>query len=139
MKKTYVKPSMEVETFSPNEYIATCYAIVNKEDASNYYIHSGDFADGQNSYKDGKYNWLNNGFDRDHLDKLDTGWYEFENGWFSDDPRMTNRRTVLAWEAAGDTKSGEKNYKSYEAAPILDPIPITADNASTYNTNVNAS
>lgn len=146
MKKTYVKPSMEVETFSPNEYIATCYAIVNQMDPSNFVIRAdlanGKGTDGMNgSDGQGKYLWNGRGFGDDNIDVLSHDWGEVYEGsgdtTFYNGSGMNSTIPVQAWEANHDSKKGE-NLVPYDATPVT-ITKITADNASQYNTGVNAS
>ena len=147
MKKTYVKPSIEMETFSPNEYIATCYAIVDINDATNFVVranvaNNGKGTDGQNGRdKENKYLWNNRGFSDDNIDILSHKWKEVYDGngdttfYNGGDMRLTSQ--VQAWEANHDANIGD-NLVTYDATPVTIKT-ITADNASQYNTTANAS
>lgn len=146
MKKAYTKPSIEMETFSPNEYIAACYALVDQNDPANFVIKGniadGKGTDGQNFSKDGKYYWNGKGFEDDHLDVLSHSWGEQYDGssdkvTYYNGTDMNLTSTVSAWEANGDSKRGEK-LQTYQATPV-NIITITEGNAATYNTSVNAS
>lgn len=141
MKKTYVKPAIEMETFSPNEYIAACYAIVDVNDPTNFAIKgnwNGKGTDGQNSSQNGKWYWRNNGFDDDHFDYLDhPTWKESHTGWFYDGPGMNHSTSVSTWEAAGDTQKGETMVS--HTATQVNIVEITEGNAASYNTGANAS
>ncbi len=141
MKKAYVKPAVEMETFSPNEYIAACYALVDVNDTSNFAIcgdlKNGTGTDGMNAYSKGKWNWTNKGFGDDHLDKLATDWAESHNGWFYDGPGMTHTTAVKTWEASNDTTKGGTMVD--HMATQVNITKITESNAADYNTGVNAS
>lgn len=144
MKKAYTKPCIEMETFSPNEYIAACYAIVSKENSSDFTVipgvREGKYTDGMNAKnKSTGWQWQKDGFEDDHLDKLAKNWCESDDGWFYDGDKLTSPKQVVStWEAAGDADMGVTKI-THQAVPVLDPIPITADNASSYNCGVNAS
>ena len=141
MKKAYVKPTIEMETFSPDEYIAACYALVDINDPTNFAIKgnwNGKATDGQNSLKNGKYYWRNNGFGDDHFDYLDKPtWKESHSGWFYDGSGMSHNTTVSAWEANGDTTRGQ-NLVTHNATQVS-IVEITESNAASYNTGANAS
>lgn len=143
MKKAYVKPSIEMETFSPNEYIAACYAIVNAGDPSNFIVSANlknGPTDGQNYIKDSKYYWNGKGFDDDHLDELSTSWYESDNSWYYNGPGMSHTTEIQVWKANGDatSKTSPKTLVT-EVATAVNLVEITEANASDYNTSVNAS
>lgn len=141
MKKTYVKPSVEMETFSPNEYIAACYALVDVNDSTNFTvvgnIANGKGTDGQNGTSNGKWIWNKKGFDDDHLDTLATVWKESHDGLFYDGPGMTHTTAVQTWEANNDTVKGGTMVD--HMATQVNSVKITSANASDYNTGVNAS
>ena len=146
MKKAYVKPSLEMETFSPNEYIAACYAIVNMNDPSNFVIRAnlanGKGTDGMNGRdSENKYLWNGKGFEDDNIDVLSHSWGEVYEGsgdvTFYNGSGMNSTVTVQTWEANHNSAIGG-TLVSHEATPVT-ITKITADNASTYNTGVNAS
>ncbi|MDD7176435.1 MAG: hypothetical protein SPG09_09585 [Lachnospiraceae bacterium] len=146
MKKAYTKPSIEMETFSPNEYIAACYAIINQMDTSNFVIRrdlaNGKGTDGMNGRdKAGNYMWNRKGFEDDNIDILSHDWREIYEGsgdtTFYNGPGMNSSVTVQAWEANHDSEKGG-TMVSHDATPVT-ITKITADNAAQYNTGVNAS
>lgn len=141
MKKTYVKPSIEMETFAPNEYIAACYAIVDAGNPANFTIKgnwNGKGTDGQNKKENGLWYWKKTGFDDDNFDYLDHDiWGESHTGWFYNGPGMEHTTAVKTWEAAGDT--AQNGTMVDHMATQVNIIQITSENASDYNTGVNAS
>jgi hypothetical protein len=142
MKRVYEKPVIEMETFTPNEYIATCYALVDATDSSNFTVVSAYPTDGENTSNNGRYYWNNKGFGDDNCDILDKEtWGEkcSQTGWYYSGKGMTLKEDVAAWQANGEGRWGNKTLQPYQATRILNPIEITAANSSAYGTSANAS
>ncbi|MDY3854302.1 MAG: hypothetical protein SO170_04980 [Butyribacter sp.] len=141
MKRKYETPVMELETFVPNEYIASCYAIVDKNDSSNFTIRgnwNGKYTDGQNTKSSGKWNWNKKGFGDDHFDYLDSPtWKESHSGLFYNGSGMKHTTNVQAWEAKNDTAIGQT--KVDYTATAVDLIKINKSNSDTYHCSPNAS
>jgi hypothetical protein len=142
MKKAYEKPIVELETFTPNEYIASCYAIVDVNNAQNFTIKGGGWngrpTDGENGVSYGVWNWNGKGFDDDHFDTLDSPtWGESHNGLFYDGPGMTHTTKVQTWEANNDTVKDGTMVD--HLATQVNIVELTDANCSTYNSSANAS
>ena len=140
MKRTYVTPSIEMETFAPNEYIAACYAIVDVNNSSNFAIKGGwdgQYTDGINNNSNGRYNWPGNGFQDDNFDYLDTTWGESTTGLFYDGPGMSHSTNVKTWEGNNDRRVGETLVD--HVATQVNIVELTEANSSTYNSSPNAS
>jgi hypothetical protein len=141
MKRAYEKPVVETETFTPNEYIASCFALVDVNDSNNYVIKTdwnGTITDGQNYTKnDNKWYWNGKGFGDDHLDELSTKWSESANGIFYDGAGMTHTTAVKTWEANGDVQKGATMVD--HMATQVNIVQLTDANSSAYGSSANAS
>ena len=139
MKRVYEQPNMEVECFAANEYIASCYAIVDVNNAANFVIKGnwdGVYTDGKNTNQGKQYYFDSKGFSDDNLDYLDQVWFESHDGLFYNGPGMTHTTAIQTWEGAGEAKGQRK--MDYMATQVS-LQQITEGNAATYNTTVNAS
>lgn len=150
MKKEWVEPRIEVQKFTPNEYVAACW-LVSKGD--NHVVLDICPTDGKLTTPNNPKTWNHMGFNDDGFDFLtggdDTipsGW---NSGWCGTEAELVHvkagnvygpaRGTYGNHGAINDKKEAMYTGNIYWFGNRSEPIQITQDNCSSYGVGPNAS
>ena len=150
MKKEWVEPRIEVQKFTPNEYVAACW-LVSKE--NNHVVLDICPTDGKLTTPNKPKTWNRLGFNDDGFDFLSggddtipSGW---SSGWCGTEDELVHVKAGKVYGPATGTYGNHEATKHPKEAMYTgsiywfgnqaEPLQITKDNCSSYGVGPNAS